>query len=184
MSAIDIPWRLVIVESPFTPQTPLPEGGCTCVRACPRHLPRGNCPWTGCHPCAGQAWEVRFGCLFDQIVKTRTKESDRNAHYLAACLADCVRRGESPYAGHGLLVLDGTKPEEHARGISAGFAWRRAAAATVFYTDLGWSSEMGAGLEHAKMLGRQQVETLVSDFEDHSTVHRIEERQLGEGWDK
>lgn len=75
---------------------------------------------------------------------------DLNMRYLRACLRDCILRGESPYASHGLLtqpgVLDDLDPEQRALGIAAGFAWREAAAVTVFYTNLGWSNGMRAAL--------------------------------------
>jgi hypothetical protein len=69
-----------------------------------------------------------------------------NLAYLRACMADCLARGESPYASHGLLtqpgVLDDLNPEERAKGIRAGEAWAALAGVRVFYTDLGWSSGM------------------------------------------
>ena len=65
---------------------------------------------------------------------------ERNVRYLRACLRDCVLRGETPYASHGLLtqpgVLRDDVPEERATGIEAGFAMRRVMDATVIYTDL------------------------------------------------
>ena len=98
---------------------------------------------------------------------------ERNVRYLRACLRDCVLRGETPYASHGLLtqpgVLRDDVPEERATGIEAGFAMRRVMDATVIYTDLGWSRGMRAGHEDAKLLwgtGR----------------HVIEERQIGGEW--
>lgn len=76
---------------------------------------------------------------------------ERNLAYLRACMADCLGRGEAPFASHGLYtqpgVLDDRNPEERAKGIEAGFAWRGAADLTVFYTDLGWSSGMQKGLD-------------------------------------
>jgi len=67
----------------------------------------------------------------------------RNKRYLEFCLRDCVYRGESPYASHKLLTdcLDDDDAEERRLGISAGLAWRHAAA-HVFYVDLGWSDGM------------------------------------------
>jgi hypothetical protein len=82
---------------------------------------------------------------------------ERNVRYARACLHDCLRRGEAPYASHLLYtqlgVLDDTKPEERKRGIEAGFAWRSAAEATVVYQDLGISSGMRLGIEHARAHG-------------------------------
>jgi len=74
--------------------------------------------------------------------------------YLRACLRDCLARGESPYASHGLLtqpgVLDDADPHDRTAGFAAGFAWRLLAARTVFYVDLGWSAGMDAGLRDAR----------------------------------
>ncbi len=82
---------------------------------------------------------------------------DLRARYLSACLRDCVLRGESPYASHGLLtragVLRDHVPEERELGIAAGFVWRDAAELTVFYVDLGWSLGMHRGRVDAEAKG-------------------------------
>lgn len=74
---------------------------------------------------------------------------DRNLRYLRACMADCLQRGEAPFASHALYtqpgVLDDKVPAERRRGIAAGFAWREAAEATVVYEDLGVSDGMEEG---------------------------------------
>lgn len=78
----------------------------------------------------------------------------RNLRYLRACMRDCILRGETPYASHGLLtqpgVLDDDVPEEREAGIKAGFAWRDVASATVVYTDLGVSGGMKLGIADAR----------------------------------
>jgi len=102
---------------------------------------------------------------------------DEDLAYLRACMRDCIMRGESPYASHGLLtqpgVLDDAVPKERALGIAAGFDFfrevlRRAGAleggvhrgevrekadATVVYVDRGISGGMEAGIEHATKIG-------------------------------
>lgn len=121
--------RLVIVESPFAPQTPLPDVACN----------------------------LGAPCLKCRIEDIRAAELERNSRYLSAALADCLRRGEAPFASHGLYtrpgVLDDGKPEERAHGILAGFAWRYVAATTIFYVDLGWSDGMQRGLQHVHEIG-------------------------------
>lgn len=101
---------------------------------------------------------------------------ERNLRYLRACLADCLRRGEAPFASHALYtqpgVLDDIDPAQRMLGISAGFAWRYYAAATVVYTDLGFSRGMQAAIEHAE---EQR------DGGDGS-AHVIEYRDLGGEW--
>lgn len=74
--------------------------------------------------------------------------------YLRAALRECLRRGWSPYASHGLLtqpgVLDDDDPDERRLGLSAGAAWHSTAAATVVFHDLGVSPGMRLGIEAAK----------------------------------
>ena len=81
----------------------------------------------------------------------------RHIDYLRLCMADSLRRGEAPYASHGLYtqpgVLDDTVPEERALGIEAGFVWRNVAEASVIYVDMGMSSGMRAGIKHALDMG-------------------------------
>lgn len=96
---------------------------------------------------------------------------EKNLRYVRACMRDCLLRGEAPFASHALYTQDGVLrdevPEERMHGITAGFAWRETAEATVVYTDLGTSKGMEYGIAHATELG-----------------HPIEYRQLGSDWDK
>ena len=82
----------------------------------------------------------------------------RNVAYARAALADCLSRGEAPFASHLLFtqpgVLDDTVPEERALGIAAGFAWAEHADAVVVYEDLGISRGMLAGIERAEKRGQ------------------------------
>jgi len=83
----------------------------------------------------------------------------RNLAYLRACLKDCLERGESPYASHGLLTQPGVGcdddvPAERALGIRAGFAWADRADAVVVYEDLGVTPGMLAGIERAEKAGQ------------------------------
>ena len=83
---------------------------------------------------------------------------ERNLAYLRAAMADCLSRGEAPYASHALYtqpgVLRDDVPDERKKGIEAGFRWGEVAHARVFYTDLGWSRGMEAGLAEANRLGQ------------------------------
>ena len=89
----------------------------------------------------------------------RAANTERNLRYLRACMADCFKRGESPFASHGLYtqpgVLDDTIPAEREMGILAGFAWREAADLTVVYTDLGISGGMEFGISDARRIGQE-----------------------------
>ena len=82
---------------------------------------------------------------------------ETNEAYARACMADCLQRGEAPFASHLLYpqpgVLDDTDPSERTKGIVAGFAWRSMATRTVVYHDLGISAGMRAGLAHASAIG-------------------------------
>ena len=82
---------------------------------------------------------------------------ERNVKYAREAMWDCLQRGEAPYASHLLYtqvgVLDDSDPIQRERGIQAGFAWRSASQATVVYEDLGISTGMKYGIEHAKKLG-------------------------------
>lgn len=84
-------------------------------------------------------------------------DRDRNLAYLRAALRDCLRRGEAPYASHGLYtqpgVLDDEVPAERALGMEAGFAWGAKADLVAVYTDLGLSRGMRAGVERASAAG-------------------------------
>lgn len=94
---------------------------------------------------------------------------ERNTRYLRACLADCLARGEAPFASHAIYtqpgVLDDGDPEQRKLGIAAGFAWRCVAEATAVYTDLGVSRGMRDGISDAERAGC-----------------RIEYRQIGGEW--
>jgi hypothetical protein len=95
---------------------------------------------------------------------------ERNTRYLRACLADCLSRGEAPFASHAIYtqpgVLDDSDPVQRKLGMDAGFSWRVIAEATVAYTDLGVSRGMLAGIKHAQTM------------DDHA----IEFRELGGEW--
>jgi hypothetical protein len=81
---------------------------------------------------------------------------EANVAYLKACIADCLRRGEAPFASHRMYpgVLDDDDPAERQLGIRAGFAWISIADATVVYTDRGISKGMLAGIAEAKACAR------------------------------
>lgn len=83
----------------------------------------------------------------------------RNVTYLRACLRDSLRRGEAPFASHGLYTLEGVLDDrveaERAQGMIAGWAWLTPAAiaADVVYCNLGISGGMMAGILCARRNG-------------------------------
>jgi hypothetical protein len=110
---------------------------------------------------------------------------ETNLAYLRAAMADCLKRGTSPYASHALYtqpgVLDDTVPAERTLGIEAGFAWGAKADLVVFYVDRGWSKGMNFGLERAvankkpirtRTLGEPWSDAVPSDAEMDFTVKR------------
>jgi hypothetical protein len=83
---------------------------------------------------------------------------ERNLAYARAAMADCLRRGEAPFASHLLYTQPGVLwddvPAERHLGMSAGFAWNARADATVVYVDLGISLGMATGIADALRAGR------------------------------
>ena len=86
------------------------------------------------------------------------EEIEENVRYARACMADCLRRGEAPFASHLLYtqpgVLRDEVKEERKLGMTAGFEWSKQAALTVVYTDRGITEGMKRGIELASGLCR------------------------------
>ncbi len=82
---------------------------------------------------------------------------EANLAYARKCMADCLSRGEAPFASHLLYtqegVLDDTIAEERERGIKAGFVWGEVASKAVVYTDRGISGGMQMGIDKAESSG-------------------------------
>lgn len=82
---------------------------------------------------------------------------EANKTYLARCLRDSLRRGEAPFASHGLYthegVLDDRIPEERECGIKAGHMWLTVADACVVYVDRGISPGMQRAIALATAAG-------------------------------
>lgn len=81
-----------------------------------------------------------------------------NVEYARACMLDCFRRGEAPFASHLLYtqpgVLDDSVPDQRARGIEAGLVWGSQAELTVVYIDRGITEGMHLGIAQAEAEGR------------------------------
>ena len=86
---------------------------------------------------------------------TLERTTEQHRLYLAHALRDCVMKGESPYASHGLLidVLDDDDPVERALGIKCGWAWAEKADAVVVYSDLGVSPGMRESIDRYQKMG-------------------------------
>jgi hypothetical protein len=83
-------------------------------------------------------------------------DTNRNINYAWACVLDSLDRGEAPFASHLFypLILDDNVVEERQLGIAAGLAWGVKADLTAIYVDLGISSGMSQGIDHATSCGR------------------------------
>ena len=81
-----------------------------------------------------------------------------NITYARACVADCLRFGESASVSHLVFtqpgILDDNIPEERQLGIDAGLAWRHVSDGSVAYVDLGISGGMQYGLDLAQASGK------------------------------
>lgn len=82
-------------------------------------------------------------------------------NFLRKCLADCLRRGEAPFASHGLYTQPGVlydrDPAQRRRGIQAGFALGARLDYVVVYCDYGISPGMRRGIEAAQARGQRVV---------------------------
>lgn len=100
-----------------------------------------------------------------------------NIRYARACVRDCLKRGETPYASHLFFtqpgILDDNVPKERENGIKAGKAIiENLNAMTVVYTDLGISGGMKLGIEMAKKSGRKiEFRTLGKNWEEKFSAH-------------
>ena len=83
---------------------------------------------------------------------------EKNLEYCRAAMADCLKRGEAPFASHALYtqpgVLNDEVPGERLLGIESGFAWGAFADRTVVYVDRGVSRGMVEGILDAQAHGR------------------------------
>lgn len=75
--------------------------------------------------------------------------------YAHRAMADCLFRGEAPFASHLIYpqILDDNDPDQRELGIETGLAWQEVADAVVVYGDHGMSEGMHAGVMNARRLG-------------------------------
>ena len=96
----------------------------------------------------------------------------RNLLYARACVRDCLKRDEYPFASHLFFtqpgILDDNLPQERAKGINAGKIIIEALprSTTVVYTNLGISKGMEFGISRALQNGREvEYRKLEDDWE-------------------
>ena len=97
------------------------------------------------------------------------EEIAANVAYARACMADCLARGEAPFASHLLYtqpgVLRDEVPAERTRGIAAGLAFGEVCEYSVVYTDRGISPGMEQGIARAKACGRPVERRTLEGYE-------------------
>ena len=80
-------------------------------------------------------------------------EIEKNEEYARRCVADCLNRGEAPFASHLLYtqkgILRDDVPTEREWGIAAGLTIGDRMDATVVYTNFGISDGMATGIDRA-----------------------------------
>ncbi len=96
----------------------------------------------------------------------------QHREYLKLALADCIRRGESPYASHHLLpeVLNDDDAFERQLGIRAGFAWGAHCDLVAVYSQLGVSPGMSQAIAHYKAIGKPIEWRGIADSEVRRTL--------------
>lgn len=96
-------------------------------------------------------------------------ETNRNVRYARACMNDCLKRNEAPFASHLLYtqpgILNDRIPEERQKAIVAGHLWALRAEYTVVYIDLGISEGMKQGIEAAHASGRKIIRRRLKNFD-------------------
>jgi hypothetical protein len=98
------------------------------------------------------------------------EEIEENIKYARACMSDCLKRGEAPFASHLLYtqpgILEDSIPEERKLGIEAGLLWGEAATFTIVYIDRGVSEGMEIGINRAIDAGRPVIRRELWKSED------------------
>ena len=83
---------------------------------------------------------------------------EENTRYARACIADCLRRGEAPFAPHLLYTQEGVLRDDIASerewGMQAGWEWMGVADLVAVYCDRGISFGMEQGVSRALKLGK------------------------------
>lgn len=96
---------------------------------------------------------------------TAERSPEQHREYLKHCMADCVSRGENPYASHRWLteVLDDADPHERGLGIKCGWEWGELADAIVVYDDMGCSPGMRESIAYYESI-KKPIERRTLDF--------------------
>jgi len=82
---------------------------------------------------------------------------EQHKTYLEYALQDCFKRGEAPFASHGLytFILDDDCLPERLQGIEAGLLWGQHCDFVASYRDMGLSEGMRQAEEYWGKLGKR-----------------------------
>lgn len=85
------------------------------------------------------------------VVSPYRGDVELNKRYLVECLRDCIRRRESPFAGHLFYTqfLNDEDPVQRDAGMACGREWMKSAELVAVYTDIGVSSGMHGDMDYA-----------------------------------
>lgn len=102
------------------------------------------------------------------IVESPYKSNDtdtlrKNIEYAKLCCADCIMRGESPFASHLLFTRFLNEENERETGLAAAQAWYGFAEYCVVYIDNGITEGMQKGIDYMKSIGKKIVERKLND---------------------
>jgi hypothetical protein len=91
-----------------------------------------------------------------------------NVAYAKLALADCLERGEAPFASHLLytLVLDDATPAQRQAGMLAGFALGKRLEVCAVYVDLGITAGMRSGITRHTNNGLRIEERTIPGFRE------------------
>lgn len=90
---------------------------------------------------------------------------EQHLAYLKEAMADCIRKGDSPFASHHLIpgILDDDTPYERALGIRCGLVWGECADYVAIYSDFGISPGMKQSLMWYKSI-QKPIEWRTLDY--------------------
>jgi hypothetical protein len=113
--------------------------------------------------------------------------------YLYHAVADCIRRGESPFASHLILpeVLNDDDDYERALGIRVGMNWGKYADLVAVYSDLSVGPGMKAAIAYYKSLQKpiewrrlpDRIVTAVKGFGESTLMETAPDESIALGID-
>lgn len=108
-----------------------------------------------CAFCEGEGVSERMPVVM--LESPYAGDVERNTRYARACMLECLRRGEAPFASHLLYTqaLDDADAQQRGLGMLAGHALLPVCDYVVAYVDYGVSPGMQERMRLAESLGVQ-----------------------------